>query len=174
MTSGVRSGVSALRSWEWEVLKQICKTALLRNLLRTKLCLRNLEHQKFSMKTESWIVLSTYEAEIIKACLKSKFPLPWANTEAEPVQPYSIAKEKGDSPEVDHTLSFLQSTLRLLQLISHSVTRVCCVWFSRREVRSFTESCIKQTRTNSEITWPQSFQTHVKTTEKMEKLFRVG
>lgn len=136
MTSGVRSGVSALRSWERAVLRQICKTALLRDLPRTKLCLRNLEHQKFSMKMEFCIVLSPYEVEMIKASLKSKFPLPWANTEAEPVQPYSFYRtEKWDSPEVDHTLSFLQSTLRLLQLISHSVTLVCFVWFSRREVR---------------------------------------
>lgn len=31
--------------------------------------MRNLEHQKFSIKTEFWIPLSSYEAEVIKANL---------------------------------------------------------------------------------------------------------
>lgn len=150
MTSGVRSGVSALRSWERAVLRQICKTALLRNLPRTKLCLRNLEHQKFSMKMEFCIVLSPYEAEIIKASLKSKFPLPWANTEAEPVQPYSFYsnREVRQSRSGSHT--FLPAIHTEITSAHFSFCNISLVWFSRREVREKFHRVTHQTDQNQQ------------------------
>lgn len=158
--------------------------------------MRNLEHQNFSIKTEFWI-LSSYEAEVIKANLDSMLSLTMhisIHTGVDYPQIFKFCKENSLTHSIakekrvikyrsewiipfSSCTRYTDVTERLLY-VHFSFSNVYFVWFSRREVnrkQNFHGYALNRWE-QTEIIWATDTTTTLKKFREngSKTVFRVG